>query len=715
MRKLKNTGFILYFLFATIIGSKAQDQIAWQINIEPLSPKIGEKATLVFEATLKPLWHIYGTEDGCNGMGPLLTEIKLSQKTGFEVVGKLKSIGFSKHKDESFGCDVVDKSGKARFELPIKIVSKEVNAKGQLDFMVCKDEFGCLPLDHLFNKTFSAQETQTLPSSNSKIVEETKSNVAIIPGSSLDSSTSKRDLKNTKNEVKNSCDLPRKAGWNDIEVVRYLDKTKVNESWGEILWFILGAFLAGLVTVFTPCVFPMLPMTVTFFTKKNKTKGGAIKQALIYGLSIVFIYTAFGVIVGKTFGEEFVNELSVNWVVNLVFFIIFVVFALSFMGMFEITLPNGLVNSVDAQADKGGYLGTFFMAFALVLVSFSCTGPIVGSIIILAANGDWLIPTFTMLSFSIAFALPFTISAMFPSILSKLPKSGGWLNSIKVVLGLLELALSLKFLSQIDQVKDLGILDREVFIVIWIAIFLIIAIYLFGKIKFPHDSEIERISVPRGILGIASLSFAIYLLPGLWGAPLKSFAGIFPPIHTQDFVLGKEGEGEFLCEKPMYGESLHIAHDIKGYFDVRQAICCAKTQNKPLFIDFTGKTCSNCRLMEQKVWSDPRVLKLLKEDFVVLSLYTDYNLIELLEAEKYTSTSGREISTLGKSLQDFQKSKFNELTLPMYSIVGYDVKKSTGEKIVLTELEKTHAYNADVEDYLTFLQNAKANFNQLNK
>jgi thiol:disulfide interchange protein DsbD len=292
-------------------------------------------------------------------------------------------------------------------------------------------------------------------------------------------------------------------------------------------------------------------------------------------------------------------------------------------------------------------------------------------------------------------------------LLNKLPKSGGWLNSIKVVLGLLELALSLKFLSQIDQVKDLGILDREVFIVIWIAIFLTISLYLFGKIRFSHDSEIDKISAPRGILAIASLGFAIYLLPGMWGAPLKSFAGIFPPMHTQDFVLGKSSDEKYLCEKPMYGDKLHIAHDIKGYFDMRQAICCAKEQNKPLFIDFTGKTCSNCRLMEQKVWSDPRVLKMLKEDFVVISAYTDYNLIELPKAEQYTSTAGREITTLGKSLYDFQKTKYNSLSLPMYSIVGIENKE---DKIILTELTPTYSYNADIESYLAFLTAAKENF-----
>jgi thiol:disulfide interchange protein len=721
---------ILPFLLLCLSGlqSIAQDQISWKIFTEPSIPVIGEKAKLIFEANIKSGWHIYGTEDGCDGMGPLLTVIKFDNKTGFETTGKLKAIGFHRHMDDIFGCEIVEKNGLARFELPIKALSNDLGLKGIVDFMVCKDEGSCIPLDYVFNKTFLAEESKNIKLSGTKTATSTEKTPVLIPQTptvpvnpdlSIFNSSTKEDTANISQantsttaatQEKSNGQCARKAGWDDIDVLRFEGKSINTQSWGEILWFIFGAFLAGLVTVFTPCVFPMLPMTVTFFTKKNKTKSGAVTQALIYGLSIVAIYTSFGVVVGKTFGEEFVNELSVNWVVNLIFFIIFIVFALSFMGMFEITLPNSVVNKVDAQADKGGYVGTFFMALALVLVSFSCTGPIVGSIIILAAKGEWILPTLTMLAFSLAFALPFTISAMFPSLLSKLPKSGGWLNSIKVVLGLLELALALKFLSQIDQVKDLGILDREVFITIWIAIFLVIAAYLFGKIRFPHDSEIDKVSVPRGVLGISALGFAIYLLPGLWGAPLKSFAGIFPPMHTQDFVLGNTSNDQYLCDKPMYGDQLHVAHDIKGYFDLRQAICCAREQKKPLFIDFTGKTCSNCRLMEQKVWSDNRVLNMLKEDFVVVSLYTDYNLIELPKPEQYTSASGREITTLGKSLQDFQKAKYNELTLPMYSIVSVEDDKENPEKIILKELTKTYSFNSDVKAYIEFLSEGKKNF-----
>jgi thiol:disulfide interchange protein len=703
--------------FLALTRVDAQKEITWAITFEPSTPKVGEAAKLVFTGTLKPNWHIYGTEDLCDGMGPLVTELKNINKVGFETTGKLKAIGFKRHKDDIFGCEIIEKYDLARFELPIKITAQNVSFKGTLDYMLCSNGM-CIPFFDVdvaksviaeVSNSSSVLKTPTVEYAEPLSSKNKDNEPALV---AKEDTNAKDTLANSQTEVSQIntekggiCE--RKAGWDDIEVIRFISNETSNKGFGDLIWFILGAFLAGLITVFTPCVFPMLPMTVTFFTKKNKTKSGAITQALIYGGSIVLIYTLFGVIVGKTFGEEFVNELSVNWGVNLVFFLIFVVFALSFLGMFEITLPNALVNKVDSQADKGGYIGTFFMALALVLVSFSCTGPIVGSIIILAAQGEWLVPTLTMLAFSLAFALPFTITAMFPSLLNKLPKSGGWLNSIKVVLGLLELALSLKFLSQIDQVKDLGILDREVFIVIWIAIFLTISLYLFGKIRFSHDSEIDKISAPRGILAIASLGFAIYLLPGMWGAPLKSFAGIFPPMHTQDFVLGKSSDEKYLCEKPMYGDKLHIAHDIKGYFDMRQAICCAKEQNKPLFIDFTGKTCSNCRLMEQKVWSDPRVLKMLKEDFVVVSAYTDYNLIELPKAEQYTSTAGREITTLGKSLYDFQKTKYNSLSLPMYSIVGIENKE---DKIILTELTPTYSYNADIESYLAFLTAAKENF-----
>lgn len=725
------------FLLVTSFMGIAQEQISWRTYFEPANPIVGQNGNLVLEGKLQDGWHIYATQDGCNGTGPLLTELKVKNEIGFKALGKLKGLNVRKYKDKLFDCEVWDMSGTGVFKLPILYTAEQVSLSGTIDFMVCKDEVGCIPLDHVFSATTQATSVavtdtkvdelnplKATPETDQPVTKVNKieavngtpaqnNSTALIPTiDSIKPSTLSKGKQGM--DLTTDCGMERKAGWDDISITRYKGEPE-QKGLSDILLFIFGAFLAGLVTVVTPCVFPMLPMTVTFFTKSNSTRSGAISQALIYGLSIVGIYTLFGVIVGRLFGEEFASALSTNWVVNLVFFGIFVLFALSFLGMFEITLPNSLVNKVDAKADKGGLVGTFFMAFALVLVSFSCTGPIVGSIMLLAAQGEWIVPTLTMLAFSVAFALPFTLMAIFPGLMSKLPKSGGWLNSVKVVLGLLELGLSLKFLSQADQVKGWGILDREVFLVIWIAVFMTIALYLFGKLRFSHDDPTEKISAPRGVLAIGSLAFAVYLVPGLFGAPLKSLSGIFPPMSTQDFVIGRTAPstGDYVCGEPMHGDQLHIAHGIKGYFDLRQAICCAKAQNKPLFIDFTGKTCANCRQMEEKVWSDPAVLKSLKEDFVVASLYTDYNEIELPASEHYTSSTGREISTLGKSLQDFQKTQFGTLTLPMYSIVGLDEASTLEGKIVLKELTQTSSYNDDVEAYLDFLKAGRDAYREL--
>lgn len=722
------------FLLVTSFMGIAQEQISWRTYFEPANPIVGQNGNLVLEGKLQDGWHIYATQDGCNGTGPLLTELKVKNEIGFKALGKLKGLNVRKYKDKLFDCEVWDMSGTGVFKLPILYTAEQVSLSGTIDFMVCKDEVGCIPLDHLFKATTIAQthpsgpavvHTPAAPDKAQPVGDAGQVKLQTNFPAPLEDSTQTATqtqptqelatlLVNQTTDLTADCGMERKAGWDDISITRYKGEPE-QKGLSDILLFIFGAFLAGLVTVVTPCVFPMLPMTVTFFTKSNSTRSGAISQALIYGLSIVGIYTLFGVIVGRLFGEEFASALSTNWVVNLVFFGIFVVFALSFLGMFEITLPNSLVNKVDAKADKGGLVGTFFMAFALVLVSFSCTGPIVGSIMLLAAQGEWIVPTLTMLAFSVAFALPFTLMAIFPGLMSKLPKSGGWLNSVKVVLGLLELGLSLKFLSQADQVKGWGILDREVFLVIWIAVFMTIALYLFGKLRFSHDDPTEKISAPRGVLAIGSLAFAVYLVPGLFGAPLKSLSGIFPPMSTQDFVIGRTAPstGDYVCGEPLHGDQLHIAHGIKGYFDLRQAICCAKAQNKPLFIDFTGKTCANCRQMEEKVWSDPAVLKSLKEDFIVASLYTDYNEIELPASEHYTSSTGREISTLGKSLQDFQKTQFGTLTLPMYSIVGLDEASTLEGKIVLKELTQTSSYNDDVEAYLDFLKAGRDAYREL--
>lgn len=477
---------------------------------------------------------------------------------------------------------------------------------------------------------------------------------------------------------------------------------EIKKSYVELF---IGAFLAGLVALLTPCVFPMIPMTVTFFMKgaENTTKSKGIRKALLFGFSIIGIYTIIGTIVAVLFGAAFANWLATHWVPNILFFLIFMVFAASFLGLFEIRLPSSMVNKADAQADKGGLTGIFFMALTLVLVSFSCTGPIVGSILISAAQGGVIEPMLGMFAFSFAIALPFTLFAIFPNWLSKLPQSGGWLNSVKVVLGFVEIALGLKFLSVADQTYHWGLLDREVYIALWIVIFTLMGFYLIGKIKFSHDSDMPFVKVPRLFMGIAVFSFVVYLTPGLIGHPLKALSGYLPPMSTHDFDLmgAINGTDEYQCEGDvLYSDFLHLPHGIAGYFDLDQAKACAKAQDKPVFIDFTGHGCVNCREMEAKVWSDPEVLKLLKEEFVVVALYCDDKTV-LPEDKWYESkVDGKMKKTIGDQNLDYQICNFDNNAQPLY--VTLDQNGNL--------LASPVAYDTEVENFKNFLKLAISNY-----
>lgn len=449
-----------------------------------------------------------------------------------------------------------------------------------------------------------------------------------------------------------------------------------NEKAGFSYWdLMIEAFLWGIASLLTPCVFPMIPMTVTFFLKgaEENSRAAGIRKATGYGLSIIGIYTLIGTIVAVTLGAAFANWLATHWLPNVLFFLIFIFFAASFLGMFEIRLPSWMINKSDAQADKGGFLGTFFMALTLVLVSFSCTGPIVGIILIKASQGAVIEPMLGMFAFSLAFALPFTLFAIFPSWLSKLPQSGGWLNTVKVVLGFLEIALGLKFLSVADQTYHWGLLDREVYIGLWIVIFGLMGMYLLGKLKFAHDSDLPYLRVPRFFMALCTFAFVVYLIPGLIGHPLKALSGYLPPMSSHDFdLLGEiRGVDENQCgDEPKYSDFLHIPHGISGYFDYEEALSCARAQNKPLFIDFTGHGCVNCREMEAKVWSDPAVLKMLKEDFVVVAIYVDDKTM-LPESEWVTSqVDGKVKKTIGDINLDFQICHFGESAQPLYATLN---------------------------------------------
>ncbi|WP_240894364.1 protein-disulfide reductase DsbD family protein [Parapedobacter sp. SGR-10] len=471
--------------------------------------------------------------------------------------------------------------------------------------------------------------------------------------------------------------------------------------WGIFIAGLIGGFAAFLM----PCIFPMVPLTVSFFTKKAGSRSKGVSQALLYGLFIIVIYVALGMLITIAFGAEALNALSTNGIFNFFFFLLLVVFAASFFGVFEITLPSSFVNKIDAGSDRGGLVGLFFMSASLAVVSFSCTGPIIGTLLVEAATkGERLGPAIGMFGFSLALAVPFVLFAMFPSMLKSLPKSGGWLNSVKVVLGFLELALALKFLSNVDLAYNWQFLDREVFLALWITIFGLMGLYLIGKIRFAHDSPLDFLSVPRTVLSILVFSFVVYMIPGMWGAPLKSIAAFLPPIGTQDFDLaaGVQGGAQFHgstdASARKHYTHFHSRATIKGfdpYYDYEEALAAAKAQDKPLLIDFTGWTCVNCRKMEAGVWSDPMVKNMINTEFILVELYVDEHDLKLPENEQYVSShSGKKINTVGKKNTDFQITRFQSNSQPLYAIVD-----NSGGLLV-----PTSGANYDIVQYTAFLQ-----------
>ncbi|MVZ60771.1 protein-disulfide reductase DsbD family protein [Sphingobacterium humi] len=475
----------------------------------------------------------------------------------------------------------------------------------------------------------------------------------------------------------------------------------------QSLW---GIFIAGLIGGFAaflmPCIFPMVPLTVSFFTKKSGSRSKAVSQAFLYGLFIIVIYVALGMLITIAFGAEALNALSTNGIFNFLFFLLLVFFAASFFGAFEITLPSSFVNKIDANSDKSGLIGLFFMSASLAVVSFSCTGPIIGTLLVEAATkGERLGPAVGMFGFSLALAIPFVLFAMFPSLLKSMPKSGGWLNSVKVVLGFLELALAMKFLSNVDLAYNWQLLDREIFLALWIVIFGLMGLYLLGKIKFAHDSDLPYLSVPRTVITIIVFSFVVYMIPGMWGAPLKSIAAFLPPIGTQDFDLASAGHAAPAAGSADASSRKHYTHfhsraTIKGfdpYYDYDEALAAAKAQNKPLMIDFTGWTCVNCRKMEASVWSDPKVRNLINENFILVELYVDEHDLKLPEAEQYVSKeTGKKINTVGKKNTDFQITRFQSNSQPLYALVDND------EQLLVP----ASGANYDIDSYAAYLQSA---------
>lgn len=653
-------GTFLTILSITFTGAQVLEPAEWKVSMSNTTPKAGEIVTVTFAADIDEDWYLYST-DFDPDLGPIVAEFVFTPHESYELIGNVKPINPEKKYDEIWEGEVSIFHGKAQFNQQLMILDPDYVIHGTYEYQVCSDIDGkCIFFD---DNTFEF--------------------------------ISKSSKKTTANEQKKS-----KNG--------LLDQRASTDPY-SLASFMLVAFLAGLAALLTPCVFPMIPMTVTFFTGKDNHKKGRYVNSLFYGFSIILIYSLIGLVLAPFMGPETANDLATGWIPNVIFFTVFIVFALSFFGLFEITLPHKWVNSVDAMGDKGGLVGVFFMALTLVLVSFSCTGPIVGSILVESAGGLALKPVLGMIAFSAAFAIPFTLFALFPNWLNSLPKSGGWLNSVKVVLGFIELALAFKFLSIADQAYHWGILDRDIYLAIWIVIFTFLGLYLLGKIKLSGDSDTNKVSVVRMILSMLTFTFVAYMIPGLFGAPLKAMAGYLPPMSTHDFALVEtiraSGNSEPVvmddrCEEPLYDDFLHWPHGLMGYFDYEQALACAKATNKPIFVDFTGHGCVNCREMEARVWAEEEVLNRLNNDFVLLALYVD-DKTELAENKWYTSSyDDRMKKTIGKQNADFQITNFNNNAQPFYVILSPD-----GELLI----EPT-AYDLNVDNFVQFLEKGKAAF-----
>jgi thiol:disulfide interchange protein len=649
--QMKKLNLLLALLVFTIGNSQILEPVKWSTSVEKISDS---EYNLIIKAEIENDWHVYSQYTDEGGSLPIVIE-KAKATSEYELIGKAVESDTIKKFNDIFEVYETFFSHSATLKQRIKLSDANIsevtlNLTGQ----VCKDV--CLQIDEDF--TFSLKNA---------VKKEEKTGGSVIDNSKNDSSSnSKKGL------------------------------------WG--IFFI--AFFSGFAALLTPCVFPMIPMTVSFFTKQSKNKASGIRNAIIYGLSIIVIYVLLGILVSLIFGPDALNALSTNVWFNIGFFLLLIVFAASFLGAFEIMLPNSWANKVDKQADRGGLIGIFFMALALAIVSFSCTGPIVGTLLVqAAAGGSQVGPVVGMLGFSLAIALPFALFAAFPGWLNSLPKSGGWLNTVKVVLGFLELALAFKFLSNADLVLDLHLFEREVFIAIWIAVFGALAFYLFGKIQLPHDSPLTHISVGRLGLGLLVLSFTIYMIPGLWGAPLNLISAFPPPQHYSESPYGvgfsKIGESNSSQTEVPEGSHLMPPHDIIAFNDYDKGLAYAKKVGKPVLIDFTGKACVNCRKMEQMVWVKPKVLEKLKNDVVLISLYVDDK--RELEASDIVDSKlkpGKKLKYIGQKWSELQTIRYKANTQPMYVLMDHNEDN----------LIEPVAYTPDVDAYNAWLEKGISNF-----
>lgn len=678
-----------------------KDPTTWSVTSPKQTAKVGDVVSVRIQVAIADGWHMYSNDLDPN-IGPVPTTFKFPGSDSYSLVDKPVPVGVKETFEEVWGAKVRQFENKAVFIQKIKLLKPNVTFAGTAEYQVCSTKDGvCLPPAQAeFSTEVKAVAMTSVPAATvSPKITSTVTKPAAETGS-VATTPETASMNATETAKQPESIVQAKETVKNSEVA--LDES-ATASGGSLWGFMLAAFLSGLVALLTPCVFPIIPATVSFFTNQQ---GGQWK-ALLYGAFIVGIYVLIGTVVSRFNGPAFANFVSTHWLPNILFFAIFFIFGLSFLGLFEIVLPNSLINKADARSEQGGILGIFFMAFTLVLVSFSCTGPIVGSLLVASAGGEVIKPILGMAAFSMAFAIPFTLFAAFPQWLKNLPKSGGWLNSVKVVLGFLELALALKFLSVADQVYHWNLLDREVFLSMWIVIFTLIGFYFLGKLRLPHDSDAKYISVQKLLLAIATFSFVVYMVPGLWGAPLKALSGYLPPETSQDFNLHNQsafGNAQAvsspITEPVKYADLFHFPRGFQGFFDYKQALAYSKKVNKPVFIDFTGFGCVNCREMEARVWSNPAVMSRLQHDFVMVALYVD-DKTELPETEWYTSTYDQKVKkTIGAQNADLQITKFNANAQPHYCLVNSEGKLLVNPK----------NYDRDATNFVAFLESGKAKF-----
>lgn len=690
MKKLISS--IMLALIALVAQAQILTPVKWKIKLDDKGG--APEKEIVFTATADKGWHLYDMNlpEG----GPVSTSFTFETLNGAELIGQpVPSVKPTTVYDEQFAMNLRWYPGTVSFIQKLKVTDPaKFKVEGEVEFMACNDET-CLPPDQIpFSFDKKSIHVDPALAANSSTTEVDKEDAtAIQPDTQVvaeeaselntpDPAAKKTPATTSPKASDSLTDSPNL--WSPvIDQLKSFGDATVSAADTSWLFIFFAGFLGGLIALLTPCVWPMIPMTVSFFLKRTKDRKKAIRDAITYGLSIIVIYLVMGLLITGIFGASALNDLSTNAIFNILFFLLLVVFAVSFFGAFELVLPASWTSKLDSKADSTtGVLSIFFMSFTLVLVSFSCTGPIIGTLLVQAASmGTAVGPAIGMFGFALALSIPFSVFAIFPNMLQSMPKSGGWLNSVKVVLGFLELALALKFLSVADLAYGWRLLDREAFIVLWIVIFSLLGVYLLGKIKFSHDSEVKYVSVPRLFMAIISFAFAIYMVPGLWGAPLKAISAFAPPLYTQDFNL--------------YKNEVHAAFD-----DYESGMAYAKMVNKPVMIDFSGFGCVNCRKMEASVWTDPKVKQMLENDYVLITLMVDdkTKLPQPIEIQENGKT--RKLKTIGDKWSYLQRSKFGSNAQPFYILLNDEGQP----------LGPSYAFNEDVSKYIQFLQNGLKEF-----